>query len=450
MKKAMGRWADTDSLRVYTSIWTILAESSALYTIFTLMFIIAFVVDQPLGPPERAQIKTNTNNMGCCLAQRTRLGVVPLELLLRRAFRVRALARVHAFLFRQLLEGPVANITRQRLLGQLFLPILGQIQIVAPLIIALRISQGRAVTGETVKSLSSSTRHITAMKFSNPSTDNSGSQYAELESGVISHVSNADAIALSLRPPSSQPPPSKLGLSQGRTVDGEEREKGESYYAGSKFPLHERGKILVVLGHSTTTANKRIWVGLEVASPRLRGRILRHNSGSVHKNELVFQLELGIPSVAILHERIHVVSRLEVVGLGRGVVSFPLVNAAGVGVNPEGVETRRDLSDGWALIVILAALPEKFSIVGEREMGNTYGKLQRNVGVSASRWAGRLNDPPGELGLMKEVLRSSAWKNGWIPICGVLEALRSIYAGITHRTRKISKKSLLGAAVCRI
>ncbi|KAF5336393.1 hypothetical protein D9611_006733 [Ephemerocybe angulata] len=95
IKRTMG--TDSDSLKLYTSLWTILVESSALYAVFSLMFIVTFGINHPSGI--------------------------------------------------------------------MFLPILGQIQVIAPLLVALRISRGRALTTQSMKSTS---RPMTTMQFDDP------------------------------------------------------------------------------------------------------------------------------------------------------------------------------------------------------------------------------------------------------------------------------------------
>ena len=47
MRKAMG--TDADSMRMYTSVWTILVESSALYGTFSLWFIVTYAIAHPLS-----------------------------------------------------------------------------------------------------------------------------------------------------------------------------------------------------------------------------------------------------------------------------------------------------------------------------------------------------------------------------------------------------------------
>ncbi|TEB31169.1 hypothetical protein FA13DRAFT_1585886, partial [Coprinellus micaceus] len=79
MRKTMG--TDADSMRMYTSVWTILVESSALYGVFSLWFIVTYAIDHPLS--------------------------------------------------------------------KMLLPILGQVQVVAALLIALRVSRGTAWARKT-------------------------------------------------------------------------------------------------------------------------------------------------------------------------------------------------------------------------------------------------------------------------------------------------------------
>ena len=58
MRKTMG--TDADSMRMYTSVWTILVESSALYGAFSLWFIVTYAIDHPLSKmllPMLAQVQ---------------------------------------------------------------------------------------------------------------------------------------------------------------------------------------------------------------------------------------------------------------------------------------------------------------------------------------------------------------------------------------------------------
>ncbi|TEB17274.1 hypothetical protein FA13DRAFT_1746843 [Coprinellus micaceus] len=100
MRKTMG--TDADSMRMYTSVWTILVESSALYGVFSLWFIVTYAIDHPLS--------------------------------------------------------------------KMLLPILGQVQVIAPLLVALRLSRKMAWTTKT--SRSGVVCPVSTVQFNDPGRQN--------------------------------------------------------------------------------------------------------------------------------------------------------------------------------------------------------------------------------------------------------------------------------------
>ncbi|KAJ3541664.1 hypothetical protein NMY22_g3798 [Coprinellus aureogranulatus] len=110
--------SDATSLRMYTSLWTILVESSALYALFSLLFIVTYAIDHPAS--------------------------------------------------------------------KMFLPILGQVQVIAPLLVSLRLSKEMAWTKHTSRSVVAGA--VSSVQFGNPARQGSSpSEAIETHLSFASH-----------------------------------------------------------------------------------------------------------------------------------------------------------------------------------------------------------------------------------------------------------------------